>query len=164
MLLLENAISTVNSFADIRFQHDASFIEFKDWLALNFLEGRTLPKTSPKRTFLSLSHQQTSKVTQVKIHSMLTLQNHSSVPLLNLSIFSRQNDGRIFSVNKLPDMQTIQFKFIKPGSYNLSYCPTGTTKPVEQWIHVSAKHPSISTTPTSSALYKTKHSITSPDA
>ena len=146
MLILENPTSAINGFTDIRFWHDPSLIEFKNWLALSFLEGRTLPTTNQQRTTLSLGHQQNAKVTQVEIHSTLALQNHSSSPLLNISIYCRQSGENIFSISKLPSNKTIQFKFIKPGSYNICYFLARMQKSVERWINVPAKLPSISST------------------
>ena len=143
MLTQEKPLETTESITEIGFQHDPNYIEFKDWLALNYLEGKTLPDIGQQRTVVRLDHQQNSKITQVEIRSMLALENHSPFPLLNLSIYCRQSREKIFSVSNLPHHKTIQFKFIKPGSYHVRYFPAGTQNSVEQLITVSAKLPTI---------------------
>lgn len=147
MLTQEKPLITTSNFTEIRFRHDPDYIEFKDWLALNYLEGRTLPDTSQLRTLLCLNNQGAHKITRVEIHSILALGNHSSFPLMNLSIFCRRSGENIFSISQLPNNKIIQFKFIKPGSYDVCYFPAGTPKPVEQWVTVTEKLPSVSSTP-----------------
>lgn len=147
MLTQEKLSRNANSFTEIRFQHDSNYIEFKDWLALNYLEGKALPEISQQRTVLRLYHQQNSHITQVEIRSMLALENHSPFPLLSLWIFCRQSRKKIFYIRNFPNNKTIQFKFIKPGSYHVRYSPAGTQKSVEQLIIATEKLPANSLTP-----------------
>ncbi|MFQ5443832.1 MAG: hypothetical protein ACE5EK_04360 [Nitrospinales bacterium] len=108
--------------ADQDYYFDSKFVQFKNFLAISYLEGKSLREIPRKETTLYLQSFSRKPIEpQAPIHSAVSLKNNSDFTIINFSILCRESRKRIFHLNELAPKKIIQLEFAQKGVFDLFY-------------------------------------------